>query len=190
MPGRPARAISAVVSSAGKAGRVSGKWPQGSRTGRPAISQWPDGVSLPAAVSTAFLVAHGLVSVAWMALGAWILIVGPRMSDNVSLTVGGVIAGAAVVKLIIYDLSAISGLPRALAFIACGLILLGVVALRRSYADHRNAGRPAEAQDPGDREIPDHPTKGWGAPAATDATSSIEAGEAAPESGWGTPPRD
>ncbi|MDK8894348.1 MULTISPECIES: hypothetical protein [Corynebacterium] len=144
----------------------------------------------PAAVSTAFLVAHGLVSVAWMALGAWILIVGPRMSDNVSLTVGGVIAGAAVVKLIIYDLSAISGLPRALAFIACGLILLGVVALRRSYADHRNAGRPAEAQDPGDREIPDHPTKGWGAPAATDATSSIEAGEAAPESGWGTPPRD
>ncbi|WP_448854406.1 hypothetical protein [Corynebacterium frankenforstense] len=88
------------------------------------------------------------------------------MSDNVSLAVGGAIAGAAVVKLIIYDLSAISGLPRAFAFIACGLILLGVVALRRSCSDRRNPQRVA--------------------PAATDGTSSVEPqpaqlGAAAPE---------
>ncbi|CAM3994065.1 hypothetical protein [Corynebacterium frankenforstense] len=141
----------------------------------------------PAAAGTAFLVTHGLVSVAWMAFGAWVLVTGARMPDNVSLAVGGTIAGAAVVKLVVYDLSAMSGLPRAFAFIVCGLILLGVVALRRSYAGRRSAGDP-EAAHPAAAQR----ATGWGAPTPTAGTSAIEAGEAGeaePKSGWGTPPR-
>ncbi len=50
--GTPPCATRASVRSAGKAGLASGKVPQGSGRGRPAISQWPEGVSFPAAVST------------------------------------------------------------------------------------------------------------------------------------------
>ena len=52
MPESPPLAIKALVSSGGKQGSVFGKYPQGSRQGAPAISQWPDGVSLPGARST------------------------------------------------------------------------------------------------------------------------------------------
>ena len=43
----------ASVSSAGKAGTVSGKYPHSKGTGTPAISQWPVIVSLPIETSSA-----------------------------------------------------------------------------------------------------------------------------------------
>ena len=51
MPGSFASAISASVSAFGNAGTVSGKYVHSNVTGTPAISQWPDGVSLPLEVS-------------------------------------------------------------------------------------------------------------------------------------------
>ncbi len=52
MPGSFASAISASVSVFGNAGIVSGKYVQANVTGTPAISQWPEGVSLPVEIST------------------------------------------------------------------------------------------------------------------------------------------
>ena len=53
VPGRPARAISGAVTSAGIAGSVRGKKCQSQGTGTPASSQWPEGVSLPRETSVA-----------------------------------------------------------------------------------------------------------------------------------------
>ena len=47
MPGSPPSRMIASVSSAGKAGTVAGNSPSRNAPARPAISQWPDGVSLP-----------------------------------------------------------------------------------------------------------------------------------------------
>ena len=48
MPGSAPSAMSASVSAGGKQGTLWAKYPQANGTGVPAISQWPEGVSLPA----------------------------------------------------------------------------------------------------------------------------------------------
>ena len=52
-PGKCARATKSAISAGGKAGMARAKSPNGAEAGAPAISQWPDGVSLPRAVSIA-----------------------------------------------------------------------------------------------------------------------------------------
>ena len=53
MPGSLPSWMIAAVSSVGKVGSVCGKYPQSNGTGTAAISQWPDGVSLPLEISSA-----------------------------------------------------------------------------------------------------------------------------------------
>ena len=53
MPGNRASRQSASTSSGGKHGLAFGKYPQSNRTGQPAISPCPDGVSLPCETSAA-----------------------------------------------------------------------------------------------------------------------------------------
>ncbi|MDO5668938.1 MAG: hypothetical protein Q4G50_02930 [Corynebacterium sp.] len=77
-----------------------------------------------------YLIGHAAVSVLWMVLAAWILLAAPGLSDRASLGSGMVLAVAGVVKLVFFDLGALEGLPRALAFLASGIALLAMASLR------------------------------------------------------------
>lgn len=89
-----------------------------------------------------YLIGHALVSVLWMVLAAWILLVAPGLSDRASLGAGMVLAVAGVVKLVFFDLGTLEGLPRALAFLASGIALLAMASLRaRRRGDQSTSAR-------------------------------------------------
>lgn len=70
-----------------------------------------------------FLVGHVLVTVSWT-LAALVLLL--RHLDSTPLRVAGLsLVGAAVAKLVVFDLASLSGIPRVLAFLGAGLVLLG-----------------------------------------------------------------
>ncbi|HEY8302262.1 MAG TPA: DUF2339 domain-containing protein [Jatrophihabitans sp.] len=83
-----------------------------------------------------FLVGHMLVTLSWT-VGALVLLL--RHVDSVPLRVAGLaLVGAALAKLLLFDLSSLSGIPRVLAFLGAGLVLLAagaryarLVAVRR-----------------------------------------------------------
>ncbi|MCC8251119.1 DUF2339 domain-containing protein [Saccharothrix luteola] len=89
---------------------------------------------------TGFLFGHSIVTVSWT-VAALVLLV--RGIDRKSLRVAGlVLVGAAVAKLLLFDMSALDGIARVLAFIGAGLVLLTagtryakLVATRRISAD-------------------------------------------------------
>jgi uncharacterized membrane protein len=69
-----------------------------------------------------FLVGHMLVTLSWT-VGALVLLL--RHLDSVPLRVTGLtLVGAALAKLLLFDLASLSGLPRVLAFLGGGLVLL------------------------------------------------------------------
>ncbi|GAA1340213.1 hypothetical protein GCM10009660_25200 [Catellatospora bangladeshensis] len=71
---------------------------------------------------TGFVFGHSVVTVSW-AVAALVLLV--RGIDVRSLRVAGlVLVGAAVAKLLLFDLAALDGIARVLAFIGAGLVLL------------------------------------------------------------------
>ncbi|WP_228122457.1 DUF2339 domain-containing protein [Saccharothrix syringae] len=71
---------------------------------------------------TGFLFGHSIVTVSWT-VAALVLLV--RGIDRRSLRVAGlVLVGAAVAKLLLFDLAALDGIARVLAFIGAGLVLL------------------------------------------------------------------
>ncbi|WP_410576474.1 DUF2339 domain-containing protein [Amycolatopsis sp. lyj-108] len=70
-----------------------------------------------------FLVGHVVITVSWTVAALVLLI---RGISAVSLRViGFVLVGAAVLKLVLFDLSALDGLARVAAFLLAGLVLLG-----------------------------------------------------------------
>ncbi|MEJ5998784.1 DUF2339 domain-containing protein [Corynebacterium sp. H130] len=81
-----------------------------------------------------YLIGHALVSILWMLLAAYILVVTNAFSQRTSLAVGLILAIAAVVKLVFFDLGTLEGLPRVLAFLISGLALLGIASLRAKKA--------------------------------------------------------
>ena len=69
-----------------------------------------------------FLVGHALITVSWTVAALVLLL---RGIDVVALRVIGlVLVGAAVLKLVLFDLSALDGLARVATFLAAGLVLL------------------------------------------------------------------
>lgn len=77
---------------------------------------------LPLTDRTGFLVGHVLVTVGWMAaalvlLQRGIVRKGPRIA-------GFVLVGAALVKLVLFDMSTLDGIARVAAFLGAGLVLL------------------------------------------------------------------
>lgn len=77
---------------------------------------------------TGFLLGHALATVAWVAVAAWCLVLGLGRGRDARLAVGaglGLIA-LAVGKLLFFDLSALSGIPRVLSFILAGVLLLAM----------------------------------------------------------------
>ena len=71
-------------------------------------------------------VGHALATVTWMLAAAWLLLRGlDRAADaDLVLRSGLVLNGVSVAKLFVYDLSALSGIVRSVAFIVTGLVLL------------------------------------------------------------------
>jgi uncharacterized membrane protein len=71
---------------------------------------------------TGFLLGHALITVSWTVAALVLLL---RGIDLVALRVIGlVLVGAAVLKLVLFDLSALDGLARVGAFLGAGLVLL------------------------------------------------------------------
>ncbi|WP_233223240.1 DUF2339 domain-containing protein [Amycolatopsis sp. CA-128772] len=71
---------------------------------------------------TGFLLGHALITVSWTVAALVLLL---RGIDVVALRVTGLIlVGAAVLKLVLFDLSALDGLARVGAFLGAGLVLL------------------------------------------------------------------
>lgn len=82
----------------------------------------------------AFRLGHAVVSIGWMVLAAWFL-----LSKHLGLTgLGAALAIGSVVKLVFYDMAAINGLIRALAFLLCGIVLL-TIAVKRSSPEEASA---------------------------------------------------
>jgi uncharacterized membrane protein len=70
-----------------------------------------------------FLLGHVLVTVSWTAAALVALL---RGIDAVPLRIAGLsLVGAALVKLVLFDLSSLDGLARVAAFLVAGLLLLG-----------------------------------------------------------------
>ena len=76
--------------------------------------------------ATGFTVGHALATVTWMLAAAWLLLRGLERSRDADLTLrtGLLLSGVCVAKLFLFDLAALSGLVRSVAFIATGLLLL------------------------------------------------------------------
>ncbi|MDR6597368.1 DUF2339 domain-containing protein [Saccharothrix longispora] len=89
---------------------------------------------------TGFVFGHSVVTVSWTVAALFLLVKG---IDRRSVRVAGlVLVGAAVAKLLLFDLAALDGIARVLAFIGAGLVLLTagtryakLVATRRISAD-------------------------------------------------------
>ncbi|SDI84322.1 Predicted membrane protein [Actinokineospora alba] len=71
---------------------------------------------------TGFLVGHVLITVSWTAAALVLLVRG--INVPALRIIGLVLVGAAVVKLILFDLSALDGMARVAVFLCAGLILL------------------------------------------------------------------
>jgi len=76
--------------------------------------------------ATGFTVGHAVATVTWMLAAAWLLLRGlDRAADaDLVLRSGLLLSGVSVAKLFVYDLAALSGIVRSVAFIVTGLLLL------------------------------------------------------------------
>lgn len=96
-----------------------------------------------------FFVGHMIVSIAWVALAAWLLVRmpgttagGSDATDTKTARVTGLILAAlATGKLVFFDMASLSGIPRVLTFIVCGLLLIAVSVLG---AQRKNPAESAE----------------------------------------------
>ena len=142
---------------------VAGRWAADAQTGLPrevrravAVAAWV--VALAATVTglvaagilvgsrlghpeTGFTTGHAVATVTWMLAAAWLLLRGLGRSADADLTLrtGLVLAGVAVAKLFLFDLAALGGVVRSVAFLAVGLLLL---ATGSRYARAYERSRP------------------------------------------------
>lgn len=95
-----------------------------------------------------YLFGHAAVSGAWMILGAVVLLARTPLDNRTELGIGVLLATAATIKLVFFDLSALSGVPRVIAFLVCGVVLLVIAALRGRRSSNEETG-PGPAPSPG-----------------------------------------
>ena len=76
-----------------------------------------------------FLLGHAITSLTWIILAAVILI-GRKYSWAIGIT----LAITASAKLVLYDMAALSGIPRVMAFLLSGLVLIIIATLRGKSA--------------------------------------------------------
>lgn len=77
-----------------------------------------------------FLVGHATVSILWMVIAAVLMLHRNLLTQPGALWTGVGLAVAGTVKLVFFDLVALSGVPRAIAFLLSGLALLTIAAMR------------------------------------------------------------
>ncbi|WP_290279700.1 DUF2339 domain-containing protein [Corynebacterium faecale] len=77
-----------------------------------------------------FLVGHASVSILWMVIAAFLMLHRGLLLQPGALWTGVGLAVAGTVKLVFFDLVALSGVPRAIAFLLSGLALLTIASLR------------------------------------------------------------
>ena len=104
-----------------------------------------------------FSLAHVLLSIGWMVAAAWLMLAPKRLNVDANMAASLVIAGVAVIKLVFYDMQAMTGLTRVSAFLLCGLVMLGMV-VARSLRDRKadRADRADRDARPVDVEPADH----------------------------------
>lgn len=106
------------------------------------------------AATPGFHAGHLGVTVVWMTTAMFVLAVGLRFPQYAAATLAGglLLAGCALAKLFLYDLSTLGGVTRAAAFIVVGLVLL-FAGSRYAQAFARIRGEHAKPQLP---LIPQH----------------------------------
>ena len=90
-----------------------------------------------------FTTGQAVATVTWMGAAAWLLLhaLGRSEAAELRLRSGLLLSAISVAKLFLYDLAALSGLVRSVAFIATGLLLLATGSLyARAYERSRPAG--------------------------------------------------
>ncbi|GEM_PF-4740432 len=83
------------------------------------------------------LLGHALTSISWIILAA-VLLIGRKVSMGMGVT----LTIAAITKLVLYDMAALSGLPRVSAFLFSGLILIIIAVLRGKTAQPQTSVQP------------------------------------------------
>ncbi|WP_018024744.1 DUF2339 domain-containing protein [Corynebacterium ulceribovis] len=107
------------------------------------------GVSGGLAGTDAFLFGHTIVSVTWMTLaGGLLLYRNWPLKESTTLGAGFVLATVATAKLIFFDLEELTGLARVLAFLVCGLLLIGMATWR---SNQDRSPRPESQKRPGEQ---------------------------------------
>ena len=86
-----------------------------------------------------FLAAHLVVTVLWICCAAWlVLTASPRFAE--ARTLGFVLGGLALAKLLFLDLATLPGLFRVLSFIVVGAVMLAVAVRYRKDGDREGDG--------------------------------------------------
>lgn len=119
-------------------------------------------VTLLTAIGLRFSLAHMLVSIGWMVAAGWLMLAPKRLNVDSNLAGALVIAAAAVLKLVFYDMQAMHGITRVMAFLVCGIILLAMAVIRSRKDDAadekaRGSGGPAGPHGPSGPGGPDGP---------------------------------
>ena len=106
-------------------------------------------------VRGALIGAHAIVSIVWMLIAAVLLAFGLRRgrSADLGIKVGLVVAGLAVLKLFLYDLAALDGLWRGIAFLVVGLLLAVGTGYAKALAQAK-AGQVSDQPGSADRPAP------------------------------------
>ncbi|QGU01894.1 hypothetical protein CKALI_05100 [Corynebacterium kalinowskii] len=77
-----------------------------------------------------YLLGHAAVSLLWLLLGAYILIITRKLSERTSLMVGLVLTLASLFKLLFFDMSTLDSFIRFITFLFEGVLLLVIASLR------------------------------------------------------------
>ena len=92
-----------------------------------------------------FTIGHAVATVTWMLAATWLLLRGLERSRDADLTLrtGLLLAGISVAKLFLYDLAALNGIVRSVAFIVVGLLLLATGSRYAKAYERRRVTRDA-----------------------------------------------
>ncbi|BAU95731.1 hypothetical protein N24_1469 [Corynebacterium suranareeae] len=87
-----------------------------------------------------FLIGHATVSILWMVIAAALMLNRKLLDAPGALWTGVGLAVAGTIKLVFFDLVALSGVPRAIAFLLSGIALLTIAAMRgRRTAENKSS---------------------------------------------------
>ncbi|MEU7630237.1 DUF2339 domain-containing protein [Nocardia sp. NPDC049220] len=138
-------------------GMVSGsavQWIAASIAGLYAVTVTAVSIGVATGAPKGFVIGHSAATVLWMIAATVVLLFGLRKLAAVptvaklALGSGLLVAGAAVVKLFLFDLATLDGLLRGAAFIAVGVLLLLVgTRYARAFAE---AGADSRSEDDAD----------------------------------------